>query len=128
MWNRSGMSTQLSKRNTPREASLRAIAAVYASGLNPDALLSRRAHGLQDYDERLAVLIQVVQGEPYGRYYFPHLAGVAFSRNLFRWSPKIRSEDGFLRLVAGMGTRAVEQGGNDYPRLVARTHPGLGPP
>ncbi|HLE73788.1 MAG TPA: PEP/pyruvate-binding domain-containing protein [Anaerolineales bacterium] len=107
------------------DACLRAIAAVYASGLNPDALLYRRAHGLQDYDERLAVLIQVVQGEPYGRYYFPHLAGVAFSRNLFRWSPKLRSEDGFLRLVAGMGTRAVEHVGNDYPRLVALSHPEL---
>lgn len=102
-----------------------AISAVYASGLNPDALLYRRAHGLQDYDERLAVLIQVVQGEAYGQYYFPHLAGVAFSRNLFRWSPKIRREDGFLRLVVGMGTRAVEHIGNDYPRLVALSHPEL---
>ncbi|HEX9596526.1 MAG TPA: PEP/pyruvate-binding domain-containing protein, partial [Anaerolineales bacterium] len=107
------------------EACMGAIAAVYASGLNPDALLYRRAHGLQDYDERLGVLIQVVQGEAYGRYYFPHVAGVAFSRNLFRWSPKIRSEDGFLRLVAGMGTRAVEHVGNDYPRLVALSHPEL---
>jgi hypothetical protein len=107
------------------EACMRAIAAVYASGLNPDALLYRRAHGLQDYDERLGVLIQVVQGEAYGRYFFPHLAGVAFSRNLFRWSPRIRSEDGFLRLVAGMGTRAVEHVGDDYPRLVALSHPEL---
>lgn len=102
-----------------------AISAVYASGLNPDALLYRRAHGLQDYDERLAVLIQVVQGEQYRQYYFPHLSGVAFSRNLFRWSPQIRREDGFLRLVAGMGTRAVEHVGNDYPRLVALSHPEL---
>jgi hypothetical protein len=100
-----------------------AISAVYSSGLSPDALLYRRAHGLQDYDERLAVLIQVVQGEAYGQYYFPQLAGVAFSRNLFRWSSKIRREDGFLRLVVGMGTRAVEHIGNDYPRLVALSHP-----
>jgi hypothetical protein len=102
-----------------------AVAGVYASALNPDALLYRRSHGLLDYDERLAVLIQVVQGEPYGPYYFPHLAGVAFSRNLFRWSPKIRQEDGFLRLVCGLGTRAVEHLGNDYPRLVALSHPEL---
>ncbi|MQC25842.1 MAG: hypothetical protein DWG76_00105 [Chloroflexi bacterium] len=102
-----------------------AIAKVYASGLNPDALLYRRANGLQDYDERLAVLIQVVQGERLGDYYLPHLAGVAFSRNLFRWSPQIRQEDGFLRLVWGLGTRAVDRVGNDYPRLVALSHPEL---
>lgn len=102
-----------------------AIAAVYASALNPDALLYRRSHGLEDYDERLAVLIQVVQGEAYGNYYFPHFAGVAFSRNLFRWSPQIKRNAGFVRLVAGMGTRAVDHVGNDYPRLVALSHPEL---
>src|SRR5690606_235798 len=51
--------------------------------------------------------------------------GVAFSRNLFRWSPKIQRDAGFVRLVAGMGTRAVDQVGNDYPRLVALSHPEL---
>lgn len=104
-----------------------AIARVYASILNPDALLYRRAKGLQDYDERMAILIQVVQGEPYGRYYFPHAAGVAFSRNLYRWSPQIRRESGFVRLVWGLGTRAVDRVGNDYPRLVALSHPLLHP-
>lgn len=102
-----------------------AIAQVYASGLNPDALLYRRSHGLQDYDERLAVLIQVVQGGRHGDYYYPDLAGVAFSRNLFRWSPKIDPKAGFVRLVAGLGTRAVDHVGNDYPRLVALSHPEL---
>jgi hypothetical protein len=105
----------------------RAIAQVYASALNPDALLYRRSKGLQDYDERMAVLIQVVQGEQFGRYYLPHAAGVAFSRNYFRWSPQIRREAGFLRLVWGLGTRAVERVGNEYPRLVALSHPLLRP-
>jgi hypothetical protein len=105
----------------------RAIIRIYASMLNPDALLYRRAKGLQDYDERMAILIQVVQGEQYGRYYMPHAAGVAFSRNLYRWSPQIRREDGFLRLVWGLGTRAVDRVGNDYPRLVALSHPLLHP-
>jgi hypothetical protein len=105
----------------------RAIIRVYASMLNPDALLYRRSKGLQDYDERMAILIQVVQGEPYSRYFLPHAAGVAFSRNLFRWSPQIRREDGFLRLVWGLGTRAVDRVGNDYPRLVALSHPLLRP-
>ncbi len=107
------------------QALMHAVSQVYASGLNPDALLYRRSKGLQDYDERLAVLIQAVQGEPFGDYYFPHLAGVAFSRNLFRWSPQIRREDGFVRLVWGLGTRAVDHLDNDYPRLIALSHPEL---
>ncbi len=95
--------------------------------LHPDALLYRRAKGLQDYDERMALLIQVVEGEQYERYYLPHAAGVAFSRNLYRWSPQIRKEAGFVRMVWGMGTRAVDRVGNDFPRLVALSHPLLHP-
>jgi hypothetical protein len=109
------------------EALTQAIIHVYASALNPDALLYRRSKGLQDYDERMGILIQVVQGERVGRYYFPQAAGVAFSRNLYRWSPQIRREDGFVRLVWGLGTRAVERTGNDFPRLVALSHPLLHP-
>ncbi len=105
----------------------RAIISTYASILNPDALLYRRAKGLQDYDERMAILIQVVQGDRFGPYHLPHAAGVAFSRNLYRWSPQIRREDGFMRLVWGLGTRAVDRVGNDYPRLVALSHPLLHP-
>ena len=104
-----------------------AIQHIYASTLDPNALLYRRARGLQDYDERMAILIQVVQGEQFGRYYFPHAAGVAFSRNLYRWAPQIRRNDGFVRLVWGLGTRAVDRVGNDYPRLVALSHPLLHP-
>jgi hypothetical protein len=104
-----------------------AIQRIYASILNPDALLYRRSKGLQDYDERMAILIQVVQGERMGRYFLPQGAGVAFSLNQYRWNPQIRREDGFIRLVWGMGTRAVERVGNDYPRLVALSHPLLHP-
>lgn len=105
----------------------RAIKQVYASIFNPDALLYRRSRELQDYDERMAILLQVVQGESFGRYYLPHAAGVAFSRNFYRWSPQIRQEDGFIRLVWGLGTRAVERVDNDYPRLIALSHPLLRP-
>jgi len=105
----------------------RAIRGVYATILNPDALLYRRAKGLEDYDERMAILIQVVEGETYGSDYFPHAAGVGFSRNLYRWSPQIQRDAGFVRLVWGLGTRAVDRVGDDYPRLVALSHPLLHP-
>lgn len=109
------------------EALTRAISKVYASVLNPDALLYRRHMGLLDYDERMAVLLQKVVGRPYRHFFFPSLAGVAFSRNPFRWNPRIRREDGLVRLVWGLGTRAVDRVPNDYPRLIALSHPTLRP-
>jgi len=104
-----------------------AIARVYASVLSPDALLYRRKMGLVDYDERMAILIQKVQGQRYRDFFFPTLAGVGFSRNPFRWNRKIRPQDGLLRMVWGLGTRAVERVGNDYPRMVPLSHPQLRP-
>jgi hypothetical protein len=104
-----------------------AIKCVYASVYNPDVLLYRRSVGLTDYDERMAVLIQEATGRRRGDTYFPDGAGVAFSRNQFRWNPRISRSAGFLRLVFGLGTRAVEQVGDDYPRLVALSHPDLRP-
>lgn len=106
---------------------MNAIKRVYASSVNPDAILYRQRHGLIDYDERMAILIQRVRGKRHGRYYFPTLAGVGFSRNPFRWNAKIRREDGFLRIVWGIGTRAVDRVDNDYPRMVSLSHPQLRP-
>jgi hypothetical protein len=106
---------------------LRAIGRVYASTLSPDALIYRQRMGLVDYDERMAVLIQKVEGTRYRNYLFPAIAGVGYSRNPFRWNPKIRRDDGFLRLVVGFGTRAVERVANDFPRIVALSHPELRP-
>jgi hypothetical protein len=117
-------------QGTPAEnlmALTQAVARVYASVSNPNALLYRKQRGLLDFDERMAVLIQVVQGEMYHGAYFPPVAGMAYSRNSFIWNPKLRREDGFARLVAGMGTRAVERVGEDYPRMVALSHPNLRP-
>lgn len=109
------------------EQFLDAIRLVFASTLNPDAILYRQQHGLIDYDERMAILIQEAVGQSFENYYFPALAGVGFSQNPFRWNKQIRREDGFLRLVWGFGTRAVDRVSNDYPRLIALSHPQLRP-
>jgi len=117
-------------QGTPKEnltELLHNIQLVYASTVNPDAILYRRQNDLIDYDERMAILIQGVRGEKRGRYYYPALAGVAFSENAYRWNPKFDREAGFLRLVWGMGTRAVDRIDKDYPRLVALSHPQLRP-
>lgn len=104
-----------------------AITKVYASIYNPNVLLYRKQHSVLDFDERMAVMVQAVQGTRYHDVYFPAVAGVAFSRNPYIWNPKLRREDGFARLVVGLGTRAVDRGGEDYPRLVALSHPNLRP-
>jgi hypothetical protein len=106
---------------------LDAIRLIYASTLSPDAILYRKKNQLIDYDERMAILLQPVQGQERGRYYLPSVAGVGFSQNTLRWNPKIRREDGFLRMVWGLGTRAVDRVSNDYTRLVALSHPHLRP-
>jgi hypothetical protein len=108
-------------------ALLNAIASVYASVYSPEAIFYRQRMGLVDYDERMAILIQVVQGNTKGPYFLPDAAGVAFSRSQFRWNPRIDRGSGFLRLVWGLGTRAVETLDGDYPRLVALSHPELRP-
>lgn len=108
-------------------ALLGAIAEVYASIMAPDPILYRREHNLIDYVEDMAVLIQKVVGVTCGDYLLPVVAGVAFSRNEYRWAPRIRREDGLMRLVMGLGTRAVDRSGADYPRMVALGAPTLRP-
>ncbi len=107
------------------EALLEAVAEVYASIFGPDPIQSRAERGLLDFHEEMAVMIQAVVGRQLGKYFFPSFAGVAFSRNEFRWSSRIRREDGLLRLVPGLGTRAVDRLSDDYPILVAPGQPNL---
>jgi hypothetical protein len=108
-------------------AFLRAVKLVYASAINPDALLYRRKRGLGEGDEQMAILVQRVSGMPYRQYFFPSLAGVAFSRNLYVWTDRIDPNKGMIRLVFGLGTRAVNRVGGDYPRMIAVSHPELRP-
>ena len=109
------------------KALLEAVAEVYASTLGPDPILYRRERNLLDYDERMAVLIQKLVGIRHGDYFLPIYSGVGFSRNEYRWSRRIRKEDGLVRLVVGFGTRAVDRVASDYPRMVALSAPTLRP-
>ena len=102
-----------------------AIAEVYASVFSPDPLEYRAERGLLDVHEEMGVMIQEVVGTRVGQYYLPAFAGVAFSNNEFRWSARIRREDGLIRLVPGLGTRAVDRLSDDYPVLLAPGKPGL---
>ncbi len=102
-----------------------AIAEVYASTFSPDPIEYRAERGLLDFGEEMGIMIQEVVGTRVGKYYLPAFAGVAFSNNEFRWSPRIKREDGLIRLVPGLGTRAVDRLGDDYPVLLAPGQPNL---
>lgn len=102
-----------------------AIAEVYASTFSPDPIEYRAERGLLDFHEEMGIMIQQVVGKKVGDYFFPSYAGVAFSNNEFRWSPRIKREDGLLRLVPGLGTRAVDRLSDDYPLLLAPGQPNL---
>lgn len=107
------------------EALMDAISEVYASMFGPDAIEYRNERNLLDFQEEMGILIQQVVGTMVGKYYMPSFSGVAFSQNEFRWSSRIKRNDGLLRIVPGLGTRAVDRLGDDFPVLAAPGQPGL---
>jgi pyruvate,water dikinase len=107
------------------EALMDAVAEVYSSTFGPDPIEYRAERGLLDFPEEMGIMIQEVVGRHIGPYFMPLYAGVAFSNNEFRWSPRIRRDDGLIRLVMGLGTRAVDRLSDDYPVLIAPGQPGL---
>ncbi len=107
------------------EALMDAIAEVYASTFSPDPIEYRAERGLIDFGEEMGIMIQEVVGTRVGKYFLPAYAGVAFSNNEFRWSPRINRKDGLVRMVPGLGTRAVDRLSDDYPVLIAPGQPNL---
>jgi hypothetical protein len=109
------------------EQFIRAVRKIYASTMNEDALVYRLQRGLDQSDEQMALLVQRVSGSHHGLFFFPDLAGVALSHNLYVWRENMDPSAGMLRLVLGLGTRAVDRLDDDYARFVALDHPLLRP-
>jgi len=95
-----------------------AIRTVYASTMDEDALRYRWERGLAEQDEQMAILVQRVSGDQHGGDFYPHVSGVGHSTNLYVWDQSIDMEAGMLRLVFGLGTRAVDRTAGDYARIV----------
>ncbi|MGA2863081.1 MAG: PEP/pyruvate-binding domain-containing protein [Verrucomicrobiota bacterium] len=114
-------------REKRKEALLDAVRRVYAGVLDEEALLYRKRRGLLESEERMALLIMRVSGAPHGHYYYPQAAGVGLSFNPFVWHKDIDPQAGVLRLVFGLGTRAVDRSDDDYTRLVALNAAGRRP-
>lgn len=115
---------------------LSAVRRIYASTVSDEALHYRKSRGILDQDEQMALLVQRVSGAPArsnrrapggresrGRWFYPQLAGVAFSFNPYAWHESIDATAGLMRIVFGLGTRAVNRADDDYTRVVALNAP-----
>jgi hypothetical protein len=100
-----------------------AVRKVFSSTMSEDALTYRKQRGLDQQVEQMGLLVQRVSGSYHNNYYFPELAGVGISYNTFVWDKHMDPKAGMLRLVLGLGTRAVDRVEGDYPRIVALDEP-----
>ena len=95
-----------------------AVKIVYSSTMNISALEYRKLNDLDDTDEQMGLLVQRVSGSYHGDYLFPTAAGVGFSYSPYSPLPNMDNSKGMLRLVMGLGTKAVDRTKKDYPRIV----------
>jgi predicted RNA binding protein with dsRBD fold (UPF0201 family) len=102
-----------------------AVRRVYASTMDESVLEYRLQRGLELRDEQMALLVQRVTGSLFKDMYMPAAAGVAFSYNAYRWDERIDPDSGMIRIVMGLGTRAVDRTDGDYPRIAALGDPEL---
>ena len=100
-----------------------AVRFIYASSMSEAALVYRAERNVLEQDEQMALLVQRVSGKPHKNLFFPQLAGVGLSYNPYVWDQSIDPEAGILRLVFGLGTRAVNRSDDDYTRVVALNAP-----
>ena len=105
------------------EAFEEAVKTVYSSMMNISALEYRLLNGLDKNDEQMALLVQRVSGSYCGDYFFPTMAGVGFSYSSYLPSQDMKHDAGMLRLVMGLGTKAVDRTENDYPRIINLDRP-----
>lgn len=116
----------LANQGTPEQRYIQfaeAVKRIYASTMNEDALAYRKQRGLDKLDEQMALLVQRVSGAHHSNYFFPDLAGVGVSYNTYIWNENMNPKAGMLRLVFGLGTRAVNRVEGDYPRMVPLEDP-----
>lgn len=102
---------------------LSAIRTIYASTMSERALMYRARRGILDRDEQMSLLVQRVSGAQHGNLFYPDMAGVGLSFNPYVWSEQIDPAAGMVRLVMGLGTRAVDRSDDDYTRVVSLSDP-----
>jgi pyruvate,water dikinase len=102
-----------------------AVAEVYASNFGPDPIEHRADRGLLEYSEQMGIMIQEVVGTRVGPYFLPAYSGVARGRNDLQWVPGVTGEDGVVRIIPGLGTRATDRTDEKFPVLVVLGKPSV---
>ncbi|MGD8612056.1 MAG: PEP/pyruvate-binding domain-containing protein [Desulfobacterales bacterium] len=91
------------------EQLLLAVKLVYASTYceSAQSYVKNTFHRIED--EKMAVVIQQLTGEVYGRYFYPAISGVAQSYNYYPIA-HMKPEDGLAHIALGLGKIVVEGG------------------
>ena len=84
-----------------------AIKLVYASAYSATALGYVKAINYNIEDEKMAIVIQEVVGNQYGKLYYPHISGVAQSYNFYPFA-HMKPDEGFGIAAVGLGRYVVE--------------------
>ncbi|HTI37178.1 MAG TPA: PEP/pyruvate-binding domain-containing protein [Vicinamibacterales bacterium] len=79
-----------------------AIKRVYASTFGQRARAYVKGISYRLEEERMAVMLQKLAGRRYGRRFYPHVSGIARSRNVYPVGPA-RAEDGIAAVALGFG-------------------------
>jgi len=101
--------------NNHRDPSMRlkqvlaAIKRIYASTFSRHAKAYLKGTPYRLEEEKMAVILQKVQGAVHGERFYPDFAGVARSHNFYPTAP-MTSEDGIAAVALGLG-RTVSDGG-----------------
>jgi CheY-like chemotaxis protein len=86
-----------------------AIKYVFASTYFREARNYIEATANRIEEEKMAVIVQEMVGQRHGRYFYPHISGVARSFNYYPFG-KATQKDGVVNLALGLGKTIVEGG------------------
>lgn len=86
---------------------MNAIKLVYASIYSKNARTYFKAIDYKVEEEKMAVVLQEVVGNPFDKYYYPHISGTAQSHNYYPVS-HMKPDEGFAVAALGLGQYVVE--------------------
>ncbi len=96
-----------SDRRSVLEDLMKAVKLVYASIFSDNSKKYFQAINHKVEDERMAVILQELVGNFYGKYYYPHLSGAAQSYNYYPVA-HMKPEEGVAEVALGLGSYVME--------------------